>query len=385
MATKRRRASSWEFVVRRRHLLPRPLYLTFSSEQEGDQYVKKLEALLDRGIVPPEFLKRPGDIVTIEDAAREYLAVQHVPWSDQRALAVVVRRIGTTRLTVINYDWAQSWVTTLKREHNLSPSTIRHHVGALARCFDWGARQGIVGLAVNPLRLLPKRYAVYTDTDAAAVRVVDGAERKDIERERRLQPGEEERIRAVLAGEKPNDRERALALRWQGALECMFDLALETGMRMAEIYTLRKAQISISDRTIFLERTKNGEKRQVPLTSIAVKTLRRYEKQALQGKRGMEGFRLDAGTLFPWWDGTVDVNVLRKTTAQLSQQFARIFEAAGCPDLRFHDLRHEATSRFFERTRLSDIEISRITGHKDPRVLHRYSNLRGSDLALKLW
>jgi len=39
----------------------------------------------------------------------------------------------------------------------------------------------------------------------------------------------------------------------------------------------------------------------------------------------------------------------------------------------------------FERSKLSDIEISRITGHKDPRVLRRYSNLRGSDLAAKLW
>jgi integrase len=77
--------------------------------------------------------------------------------------------------------------------------------------------------------------------------------------------------------------------------------------------------------------------------------------------------------------------VLRKTTSLLSQQFGRVFDAAGCEDLRFHDLRHEATSRLFERTTLSDLEISRITGHKDPRVLRRYSNLRGSDLAAKLW
>ena len=51
MATKRKRNSSWEFVVRRKELLPRPLYLTFASEEEGDQYVRKLEALLDRGVV----------------------------------------------------------------------------------------------------------------------------------------------------------------------------------------------------------------------------------------------------------------------------------------------------------------------------------------------
>ncbi len=99
----------------------------------------------------------------------------------------------------------------------------------------------------------------------------------------------------------------------------------------------------------------------------------------------MTGFNPERGLLFPWWNGDLREELLHKTTSLLSHQFARVFDAAGCGDLRFHDLRHEATSRLFERTTLSDIEISRITGHKDPRVLRRYSNLRGSDLAFKLW
>jgi integrase len=143
--------------------------------------------------------------------------------------------------------------------------------------------------------------------------------------------------------------------------------------------------VSLSERTAFLEKTKNGDKRQVPLTSVAMKAIQRYEKQVKQGKRGMDWFKFDRGLFFPWWDGNLSDAVLRKTTSLLSRQFARLFEAAGCADLRFHDLRHEATSRLFERSKLSDIEISRVTGHKDPRVLRRYSNLRGSDLAAKLW
>jgi integrase len=385
MATKRKRASSWEFVVRRKDLLPRPLYLTFTSEEEGDRYVSKLEALLDRGVVPDEFRQRQGELVTIKDAIREYLAVQQVPASDKRCLAVVADRIGATRMSSISYDWAESWVTAMKRERNLAPSTIRHQVGALARCFDWGARRRIPELAVNPLRLLPKRYAAYSDSDASAARAAEGEARVDVERDRRLQPGEEPRIRAILAGEKPEGRERAFELQWQGALECVFDLALESGMRLREMYTLHKDQIALSERTIFLERTKNGDKRQVPLTSVAVKSIRRYERQVAQGQRGMKGFHFDQGLLFPWWNGDSSDEGLRKTTSLLSRQFARVFDAAGCGDLRFHDLRHEATSRLFERTKLSDIEISRITGHKDPRVLRRYSNLRGSDLAAKLW
>ena len=385
MATKRQRGSSWEFIVRRKGILPKPLYLTFASEDEGDRYVKKLEALLDVGVVPEEFRQRRDELVTIEDAAREYLAVQQVPASDKRCLAVVVSRIGATRLSTINYEWAENWVKGLKRERNLSPSTIRHQVGALARCFDWGARRAVAGLVVNPLRQLPKRYATYNDSDASAVRLLEGQARMDVERDRRLRPGEELRIREILAGGKPAERERAFELRHQAALECLFELALESAMRLREMYTVSKDQVDLSQRTVFLEKTKNGDKRQVPLTSVAIKAIQRYEKQVADGNRGMDRFNLEQGLLFPWWNGDLYDDVLRKTTSLLSRQFARVFEAAGCVDLRFHDLRHEATSRLFERTKLSDIEISRITGHKDPRVLRRYSNLRGSDLAAKLW
>ena len=56
---------------------------------------------------------------------------------------------------------------------------------------------------------------------------------------------------------------------------------------------------------------------------------------------------------------------------------------AGIIDLRFHDLRHEATSRFFEKG-LNVMEVAAITGHKDLRMLQRYTHLRAEDLARKL-
>ena len=52
-------------------------------------------------------------------------------------------------------------------------------------------------------------------------------------------------------------------------------------------------------------------------------------------------------------------------------------------DLHFHDLRHEATSRFFEKG-LNVMEVATITGHKDLRMLQRYTHLRASDIATKL-
>jgi integrase len=57
---------------------------------------------------------------------------------------------------------------------------------------------------------------------------------------------------------------------------------------------------------------------------------------------------------------------------------------AGLEDLRFHDLRHEATSRFFERGTLDMMEIATITGHKTMHMLRRYTHLRAEDLAEKL-
>ena len=55
----------------------------------------------------------------------------------------------------------------------------------------------------------------------------------------------------------------------------------------------------------------------------------------------------------------------------------------GIDDLRWHDLRHEAASRLFEKG-LHPMEVASITGHKSPNMLRRYTHLRPEDLAQKL-
>lgn len=381
MATKRKRSSgSIEYVVRRRGLLPKPIYLTFDSEEEGDQYVARLESLLDQGIVPEAFAEHQQHALlgTIGDAIAQYQKANHIPESDQRLLDLLYERLHAHPLRAVNYEWTENWVADMKRVRKLAPSTIRHNVGALARCLDWVLRKHPDALAQNPLRLLPRRYASYNPDDAA----VAGVAREDESRDRRLEPGEEEAIRRILDGAKPESRQRALELPWQGALECLLDLALESGMRLREMFTLELSQVDMPQRTIFLDKTKNGDKRQVPLSSVALRVLKKYFRQIEKGQRGMEGFRAE-NYLFPWWDG--DKKTLNRTTSKLSRQFGRVFACAGCDGLNFHDLRHEATSRLFERTDLSDLEIASITGHKDLRMLKRYANLRASKLAKRLW
>lgn len=386
MATKRQRsAGSWEYVVRRKGLLPKPLYFTFSSEAEGDAYVARLERLLDAGVVPQEFVDSRSSIVTGLDAIREYVSHHAVSITDRPLLNALASKdvVASARLASIDYRWVQSWVTAMKREENLSPSTIRHYVGALARCFDWCVLRPAPGFPLNPIRLLPRRYATYSEMDQAAVLAQDLAPKADVERDRRLPPHEEKEINLVLAGARPRRRQRPLTLPWQAALELLFVLAVETAMRLREMYTLSIDQVDLAGRTVALEKTKNGDKRPVPLSTVAVAAIKRYQSLVAAGERGMAGFSFDGGWLFPWWDG--DKAALGKVSRKLSNQFSRVFDAAGCPDLIFHDLRHEATSRLYEKTTLTDLQIAKITGHKTLAVLRRYANLRGSDLAARLW
>jgi integrase len=61
----------------------------------------------------------------------------------------------------------------------------------------------------------------------------------------------------------------------------------------------------------------------------------------------------------------------------------RLRERAGVSDLRFHDLRHEAVSRFFELG-LNVPEVAMISGHRDPRMLFRYTHPKPELVAQKL-
>ena len=79
---------------------------------------------------------------------------------------------------------------------------------------------------------------------------------------------------------------------------------------------------------------------------------------------------------------TVDT-VFSTKPDSVSRAFQRACQRVGIVDLRFHDLRHEATSRFFEKG-LNTMEVSTITGHKTLTMLKRYTHLKAADLAKKL-
>lgn len=352
--------------------------MSFDNEAEGDKFVALVEASLDQGIIPYALLNIDKKVLTFADAVCSYQIEQAIKDSDVALLDLAQREHNKLRLAEINHHWLAVWIRDMKLVGQLAPSTIRHKVGAVARCLDWCVRMGHMG--VNPCRSLPRGYAAYSEHDAMKT---DGG-REDVERERRVEPGEEPAIRKVLSGEKREGRQRALELRHKHAIALLFELGLESAMRMKEMYTLTLDQVDFKKDTIFLEKTKNGDRRQVPMTSVAKDRLYWYiesDRDEILARDGM---------LFPWLmeaSGGIPPTkyTFKKVTALLSRQFARIFETAGCEDLGFHDLRHEATCRLYEKTTLSDIQISKITGHKNLQMLRRYSNLRGSDLSQRLW
>lgn len=103
------------------------------------------------------------------------------------------------------------------------------------------------------------------------------------------------------------------------------ELALETAMRRSELLNPKWRFIDLTRRTAFFPVTKNGEARAVPLSNSAVETLKTLHKE-------------EEGTVFG-----------RLTRKALKRAFMRATQRVGLDDLHFHDLRHGATTRFFER------------------------------------
>ena len=135
--------------------------------------------------------------------------------------------------------------------------------------------------------------------------------------------------------------------------------AIETGMRRGEILGLRWEHVDLDRRIALLPLTKNGSSREVPLSTKAALVLARQRQ------------RNDTPSPFP-----VTPNGFRLA-------WDRLRNRAGLSDLRFHDLRHEAISRFFELG-LNIPEVAVISGHKDPKMLFRYTHLRAEELVGRL-
>lgn len=393
----RPRGARWELRVKHR-LLPRPFYATFASQAEADSYGQQLDAMLDRGVVPAELLAgepRSADDPLLVAVVRGYLNnAPHLTASDSKLLGTMVPELAGLRVSAVTYRWAtDTWVRELKMRHQQAPGTIRKRVGALARVLDWHlastVRAGDSAAApVNPLRLLPVGYSQYTEAEQRelAGRSVRGrplAAPRDQRRDRRLLPAEEAAIRQAMAGVKREDRERP----WTGpagtgpddGFALFFALIVDTGLRLREAYRLRVDQVDTAKGILRVEGSKGTRGASRP----RVVPLKRHLRESLASWCAGR-----VGLLWPYWNGTPED--LDPASRRLSARFATLFRHAGVPAMTEHDLRHEATCRWFElrdpagRWVFSDVEIARIMGWANLSMALRYASLRGEDLAARL-
>lgn len=136
-----------------------------------------------------------------------------------------------------------------------------------------------------------------------------------------------------------------------------FLLALETGMRAGEITSLEWRQVFSAARYLRLERTKNGDSRDVPLSTRAVDLLKLMQ-------------------------GVDDRCVFTVTGATRDVLFRKARQRAGLEGFTFHDARHTAVTRLADR--LDVLELARMIGHRDLKSLMIYYNKPASAMALKL-
>ena len=179
-------------------------------------------------------------------------------------------------------------------------------------------------------------------------------------RERRLDRREEQRLFAALR------QYRNPMLGW------IVRLAIETGMRSGEIAPLRLSQVDLQRRVIRLgTSTKTATARTVPLSREAAAILR--EACARPDRPPGCGY-VFFGT--PKRKGSCQPYRFRTPWWKLKRRLA-------LRDFHFHDLRHEAISRFVEAG-LTDQQAAAISGHRSMQMLKRYTHLRAEDLVAVL-
>jgi len=142
-------------------------------------------------------------------------------------------------------------------------------------------------------------------------------------------------------------------------LYSIIEIALQTAMRQGEILTLRWEHVNLKSRIAHLPETKNGSKRDVPLSVKARDALIRM------------GVRTE-GRIFGY------------TAHGLKSTWRFMLEKLSIQDLHFHDLRHEAISRLFELGSLDVMEVASISGHRSLAMLKRYTHLKAQRLVRKL-
>ena len=142
--------------------------------------------------------------------------------------------------------------------------------------------------------------------------------------------------------------------------------AIATGLRQDEICRIVWKDVDEAKRTLTIRNRKHPRDQQANTQTIALVTDAGWDPLELLAEQACVSGRL--GRVFPYCGRSVGA------------AFRRACRDLSILDLRFHDLRHETASRLFEAG-YQIPEVAMVTGHKDWKMLRRYTNLRAHDLA----
>ena len=339
MASFQKRSGSWRAIVTRKGF--NRLSRTFDTKAQAETWARQIEAEMDRGVFVS---RKEAENTTLSEALDRYLREVTVHKKNQRSERLYAetwkKAFGLRSLaSLVSSDIAKYRDERLKI---VSPNMVRLELALLSHLFTIAIKEwGMTGL-INPVQQIRKP------------KLPKG-------RDRRLKSGELERI---------------LEDSGSSFLGSIVRFALETGMRRSEIAGMTWNQVDLKKKTVTLPETKNGEKRIVPLSREAIRLLSVFPRR-IDGK--------------VW--GVEEQSITRAFQRALSRSrstYEKECEENGIKpdpdtliDLTFHDLRHEATSRFFEKG-FNVMEVATITGHKTLQMLKRYTHLKAEDLAERM-
>ncbi|RWP14864.1 MAG: site-specific integrase [Mesorhizobium sp.] len=325
MATIRKRGTKWQVQIRRQEFPT--ISRSFLNKGDAAEWARHWEAKADRNDLPTN--TKALNSISLGQLVERY-----------RDEVVISKRGAEVETIVLNAFLREplcrkklSVLTTAdfaiyrdKRLASISATTLARQLAPLSNMFNIAKREWAIPLKGNPL----------SDLRMSAQRN---------RRERRLRKGELDRL--VLASRTTRN----------SLILPIILFALETALRRGELLALSWEHIDFERRSAAIPESKNGHSRTIPLTPKAIAIVRNLGR--------------DSKWVFP-----IAANALRLSWARLTKR-------AVIEDLHFHDLRHEAISRFFELG-LTIPEVASISGHRDVRMLMRYAHADVQRIGLRL-
>lgn len=329
MATIRKLRGRWQAQVRRRGMKPR--CKSFDTRQEAERWARELEAQVDKfGAAPDTRILETTTLgALLERYQREVTPLKRGSHKESQKITVL-RRHDLAYRTMVGLSQQDISGFRDERLKSVAPATVVRELAILSHVIEVSIRDWGLPLSRNVVKLI-RRPVVRN------------------ERSRRLATDEERRILAACD-------EGKIAL-----LKPLMIVAIETGMRRGELLGMCWSDFSHNRRVVTLAMTKNGSARDVPLSQRAFDTLCDWREHCDDQEP----------RVFPMAEGT------------FNQAWRRIVARAEVANLHFHDLRHEGVSRLFEKG-LNVMEVATISGHKELRMLRRYTHLSADDLVAKL-